>query len=71
MTLIDIDQEVQFVYQDPATKQWKHKTGSIKELLQVYTAYQYINVIDINELKWGTLESYGKKENSNKFNIFA
>lgn len=71
MTLIDIDQEVQYVYQDPDSKQWKHKTGTIKELLQVYTAFQYINVIDINELKWGTLESYGKKEKSNKFNIFA
>lgn len=71
MTLIDLEQEVQFVYMDPDSKNWKHKTGTIKELLQIYTAYQFINVIDINSLKWGTLEDYGKKEKPNKFNIFA
>ena len=71
MTLIDLDQEVQYTYPDPDSGLWKNKTGTIKELLQIYTAYQFINVLDINSLKWGTLEDYGKKEKSNKFNIFA
>lgn len=71
MTLIDLDQEVQYTYPDTDTGLWKSKTGTIKELLQIYTAYQFINVIDINSLKWGTLEDYGKKEKSYKFNIFA
>lgn len=71
MTLIDLEQEVQYTFPDPETGTWKSKTGTIKELLQIYTAYQFINVIDINSLKWGNLEDYGKKERSDKFNIFA
>lgn len=66
MTLIDLDQEVQFTYPDPDSGIWKSKTGTIKDLLQLYTAYQFIELIDINSLKWGTLEDYGKKENFNK-----
>lgn len=66
MTLIDLEQEIQYTYPDPETGTWKSKTGTIKDLLQIYTAYQFITVIDINQLKWGTLEDYGKKENSNK-----
>lgn len=66
MTLIDLGQEVQFTYPDPESGLWKSKTGTIKELLQLYTAYQFIELIDVNSLKWGTLEDYGKKEKSNK-----
>lgn len=66
MTLIDLDQEVQFAYPEPDTGTWKSKTGTIKDLLKLYTAYQFIELIDINSLKWGILEDYGKKENSNK-----
>lgn len=66
MTFIDLDQEVQFTYPDPESGLWKSKTGTIKELLQLYTAYQFIELIDVNSLKWGTLEDYGKKEKSNK-----
>ena len=70
MTFIDIDQEVQFVYMDPESKNWKHKTGTIKELLQIYTAYQFIFTYDINAVRLGDLEN-GKKEKSDKLNIFA
>lgn len=66
MTLIDLDQEIQFTYPDPDSGTWKSKTGTIKDLLQLYTAYQFIELIDINPLKWGTLEDYGKKEKSTK-----
>lgn len=62
MTLVDLDQEIQFTYPDPDSGTWKSKTGTIKDLLQLYTAYQFIELIDINSLKWGTLEDYGKKE---------
>lgn len=66
MTLIDLDQEIQFTYPDPDSGTWKSKTGTIKDLLQLYTAYQFIELIDINHLKWGTLEDYGKKEKFTK-----
>lgn len=62
MTFVDLDQEIQFTYPDPDSGTWKSKTGTIKDLLQLYTAYQFIELIDINSLKWGTLEDYGKKE---------
>lgn len=71
MTFIDIDQEVEFAYQDPDTKNWNHKTGTIKELLQIYTAYQFIFTYDINTVRLGDLEENEKKEKFNKFNIFA
>ena len=63
MTLIDIDQEIQFVYYDPEIKMWNNKTGKVKDLLQLFSAYQFLKVIDINEIKWGSLEDYGKKGN--------
>ena len=63
MTLIDIDQEIQFVYYDPEIKMWNNKTGSVKDLLQLFSAYQFLKVIDIHEIKWGSLEDYGKKGN--------
>lgn len=56
MTLIDIEQEVQFTYLDPASGIWKSKTGTIKELLETYTAFQFLQYIDVNLIKKGTLE---------------
>lgn len=60
MTLVNIDQEVQFVYPDPESGVWKSKTGTIKDLLQLYTAYQFIKIVDANEITWGSLEDYTK-----------
>lgn len=65
MTLIDIEQEAQFVYFDDKHKVWKQKTGTVAEFLQVYCAYQYLKVIDVNEIKWGLLVGYGKKDKKN------
>lgn len=62
MTLVDIEQEMQFVYYDDKHKAWRQKTGTIAEFLKIYCAYQYINVIDVNEIKWGQLVEYGKKK---------
>ena len=62
MTLIDIEQEAQFVYYDDKHKVWKQKTGTVAEFLQVYCAYQYLKVIDVNEIKWGILVGYSKKD---------
>lgn len=62
MTLVDIEQEMQFVYYDDKHKTWRQKTGTIAEFLKIYCAYQYINVIDVNEIKWGQLVEYGKKK---------
>ena len=62
MTLVDIEQEMQFVYFDDKHKCWRQKTGTIAEFLQVYSAYQYIKVLDVNEVKWGALVEYGKKK---------
>lgn len=70
MTLIDLDQEVQYTYPDPESGLWKNKTGTIKELLQIYTAYQFIFLYDINVARLGDLENE-KKERSDKLNIFA
>ena len=66
MTLVDIEQEMQFVYFDDKHKCWRQKTGTIAEFLKVYCAYQYIKVIDVNEIKWGQLVEYGKKENNKR-----
>lgn len=60
MTLIDIEQELQFVYYDDNSKQWKQKTSTIADMLKLFSAYQYLKVIDINEVKWGLLEHYGR-----------
>lgn len=68
MTLVDIEQEMQFVYYDDKHKTWRQKTGTIAEFLQVYSAYQYIKVFDVNEVKWGALVEYGKKKRDK--NIF-
>lgn len=62
MTLIDIEQETTFTYFDDDTKTWKHKTGTVKELLEIYTAYEWLNVIDLNKIRWGTLKEYGRKQ---------
>lgn len=56
MTLIDIEQEVQFTYPDPVSGIWKSKTGTIKELLETYTAFQFLQYIDVNLIKKGSLE---------------
>jgi hypothetical protein len=63
MTLIDLEQETQFLYWDPTDNRWKTTTGTIFELLKIYTAYQFLKVFDVNDLKIGTLEDYGKREN--------
>lgn len=60
MTLIDIEQEIQFVYYDDKHKCWRQKTATIAEMLKVYSAYQYLKVFDINEIKWGYFENVTK-----------
>ena len=40
MTLVDIEQEMQFVYYDDKHKTWRQKTGTIAEFLKIYCDYQ-------------------------------
>lgn len=61
MKFVDLDQEVQFTYPDPESGLWKSKTGTIEDLLQLYTAYQFIKVIDANEITWGSLAECSKE----------
>lgn len=56
MILIDVEQEVQFTYPDPVSGIWKSKTGTIKELLETYTAFQFLQYIVVNSIKKGSLE---------------
>ncbi|MEM1804678.1 MAG: hypothetical protein QW307_03610 [Thermoplasmata archaeon] len=54
--MIDVEQEVQFTYPDPVSGIWKSKTGTIKELLETYTAFQFLQYIVVNSIKKGSLE---------------
>lgn len=48
MNLIDLDENLTFVYFDEDSKQWKHKTSSLQEFLSIYTAWQYLKVYHID-----------------------
>lgn len=56
MLMVDLTQEVQFPYYDSKKKEWKEHTGTIAELLKVYTDYKHIQIYSTEQKKWGNFE---------------
>ena len=56
MLMVDLTQEVQYPYYDQEQKVWKEHTGTIAELLKVYTDYKNIKVFSTEQRKWGQFE---------------
>ena len=54
--MVDLTQEVQFPYYDHEKKEWKEHTGTIAELLKVYTDYKHIKIYSTEHKKWGHFE---------------
>ena len=44
MQLVDLEQEIQFIYYDDKTCSYKHKQGTIKEFLQTFADYNYLYI---------------------------
>lgn len=56
MLMVDLTQEVQFPYYDHKSQKWKEHTGTIAELLKVYTDYKHIQIYSTEQKKWGNFE---------------
>ena len=48
MQLVDLEQEIQFIYYDDKTCSYKHKQGTIKEFLQTLADYNYLYIYTLN-----------------------
>lgn len=55
MNLVDIDQEITFVYYDEDLQKWLHRTSTVQEFLSIYTAWEYLKVYHLDLISLGNV----------------